>query len=161
MLDERGRLFGFINIIDLAVLLILGVVLAAGAYKFLRVNPEYQPELKNVKVDLLVEGVRQPTVDAIKVDDRVREKKSNGFFGTIIEKKVMPATEIVATAAGELVEAEVPGRYDVLLTVAAQAEVTAEYVRITGQQIRIGITPVIRTQTYQVETVVYGMELLE
>jgi hypothetical protein len=161
VLDEKGRLFGLINIIDLAVVMILLLVLAAGIYKFLYVNPEYQPELKTVRVELAVEGVRQPTVDAIAVGDQVREKNSNGYFGIIRDIKVSPAVETVATAAGTLVEAEIPGRYDLLLTLESPAEVTEEFVRITGQQIRIGLTPVIRTRTYQVETIVFGMELLD
>lgn len=161
MLDEKGRLFGLVNIIDLTVVLVLLLVLAAGAYKFLYVNPTYQPELKTIRMELLVEEVRQPTVDAISVGDRVREKNSNGYFGTITGIRVEPAKEVVATAAGELVEAEIPGRYNLYLVLQAPAEVTEEHIRVAGQEVRIGYTPVIRTQTYQVETVVFGLEMLD
>ncbi|HHY36231.1 MAG TPA: DUF4330 domain-containing protein [Firmicutes bacterium] len=161
MLDEKGRLFGLVNIIDLAVVLVFGLVLAFGAYKFLYVNPSYQPEPKTVRVELVVEGVRQPTVDAIALGDRVYEKNSNGYFGTITDIKVVPAKEVVPTADGKLVEAEVPGRYDIYLTLESPAEVSEEYIQITGQQVRIGLTPTIRTRTYQVETVVFGLEVLD
>lgn len=161
MVDEKGRLLGLINIIDLAVLLVLLLVLIFGIRKIFFVNPGYQPEDKIVQVLLLVEDVRQPTVDAISIGDRVREKNSNGFFGTITDLEVEAATEMVATATGKLVESEVPGRYNLFLTLESPAEVTAEYIKITGQQVRIGLTPTIRTQIYQVETVVFGLEVLD
>ncbi len=161
MVDEKGRLLGLINIIDLAVVLGLLLVLAFGVRKFFSINPGYQPEAKTARVLLLVEGVRQPTIDAIALGDRVREKNSNGYFGTITDLEVEPATEMVATAAGELLESEIPGRYNLFITLESPAEVTEEYIKITGQQVRIGLTPTIRTQIYQVETVVFGLEVLD
>ena len=68
---------------------------------------------------------------------------------------------MVATAAGELLESEIPGRYNLFITLESPAEVTEEYIKITGQQVRIGLTPTIRTQIYQVETVVFGLEVLD
>ena len=161
MVDEKGRLFGLINIIDLAVVLALALVLIFGVRKFFFVNPGYQPEAKTVQVLLLVEGVRQPTVDAIAVGDKVREKNSNGYFGTITDLELEPATEMVATPAGKLLETEVPGRFNLFLTLESPAEVTEEYIKISDQQVRIGLTPTIRTQIYQVETVVFGLEVLD
>ena len=161
MLDEKGRLFGKINIIDLTVILVLLVVMAAGGFKLFYVNPEYQPVLKDVKMDLLVQGVRQPTVSAIQVGDRVNEKNSGGYFGTVTDIEVTPAQEFVPTQQGTLVRAELPGRYDIKLTVESQAEITREYVRISGQQIRIGYSPTIRTRIYEVETVVFALEIIE
>ncbi|NLJ34458.1 MAG: DUF4330 domain-containing protein [Firmicutes bacterium] len=161
MVDEKGRLLGLINIIDLAVVLGLLLVVTFGIRKFFFVNPGYQPEAKTVQVLLLVEGVRQPTVDAIFVGDRVREKNSNDYFGTITAVEVEAATEMVASSEGKLVEAQVPGRYNLFLTLESPAEVTEEYIKISGQQVRIGLTPTIRTQIYQVETVVFALEVLD
>ena len=54
-----------------------------------------------------------------------------------------------------------PGAIIFSLPLSRSAEVTEEYIKISGQQVRIGLTPTIRTQIYQVETVVFALEVLD
>lgn len=159
VLDEKGRLFGRINVVDLAVVLVLLLVLGFGAQKFLFVNPEYQPEVETVRMTFFVEDVRQPTVEAVAVGDEVREEETNTYLGRVVEVESGPFRDLVPTAQGEMREAEVPGHYSLTLVLEGDAQITDDHIAMAGQQVRIGTTLKVRSQTYEVEGVVFDLEV--
>ena len=115
---EKKRRF---NIIDLVIVLVVIGLLFGGYYKFFRVdkgNPTVKSETKEMEYTLFINEVRQESVDAIDVDANIFETKSGLFLGTIVKKDVMDA-KATMLIKNEYIEAKVPNRYDILLTIKA------------------------------------------
>jgi len=157
-IDEKGRLFGRINIIDLVAALAVIALLAFVGYKLNVVNPRIAPPPTPYRLTLLVEGVRQITIDELKVGTPVKAFDANVDLGTISAVDVRPAVEQVETADGRIVNAQVPGRFDVLLSIDTEAVITDWSVRIANTDMRIGRDFTVAGQRFLVKGIIFGLE---
>lgn len=137
IIDEKGKLFGIINIIDLTVLLII-VLLVGGGIKRAKTKPELITETKKALITVEVSEIRKPTVDALVVGDSFYHYDKGVLLGKIVDKKVEPYKEAVESGDGKWVLAEVPEKYVVKLTIEADAKVTPDLVSVEGEHIRVG-----------------------
>ncbi|MBC7106082.1 MAG: DUF4330 family protein, partial [Firmicutes bacterium] len=64
-LDDQGRLFGKINIIDLGLILLLAALLVLVPYRLLVRAPQPAAPAQTVEVTLLVEAVRPEVAEAV------------------------------------------------------------------------------------------------
>lgn len=122
IIDEHGRVFGKVSIIDFFVVLI---VLAIGTALYIKFNV-LEVTSVTVKTDKItyavnVSGVRQYTVDSFKVGDVLYDKNGSGgnSIGTIMAINVSDAKKISETVNGTVVMGNYLDRYDVSLTVTA------------------------------------------
>lgn len=161
IVDERGRLFGWINLVDLGVIVLVLALAAAGVYKLVTARAGPVRVTRDVDFTVLVQEVRQATVDVVDAGDLVYEHDSSLPFGTVSAVEVLPATKHAQTSEGEWVLAELPDRYDLVLTVRAQAVVSETAVVVGRMEIRIGTMVTLKTATYAVETRVIGIQLVD
>lgn len=92
ILDGKGRLFGKINLLDLAVVLVVLAAVGYLGYGYLNPNANMpEGEDRVIRVTFLVPGVKQPTVDQLQPKMRVKESKTLREMGTIVEVKTLPA----------------------------------------------------------------------
>jgi hypothetical protein len=160
-LDERGRLFGRVNIVDLMVLALVLIVAARLGLKsrvFRAVNPS---TVKPVEVVLVVEDVRQATVDAMQEGETVLNTKSNAVLGKLVKKEVRPAQKEVQTADGRLVLAESPFKKDVYLTVRGEGQVTSNVIILGGAEMRVGASVAVKGLKFSVNSTVLGVKIGE
>ena len=68
IINEKGKLFGIINIIDLIVLLVI-VLLVGGGVKRMNKKPAVVAETKKALITIEVSDIRTPTVDGIVVGE--------------------------------------------------------------------------------------------
>lgn len=87
--------------------------------------------------------------------------ETNQMVGEIIEKEVMPSRKHVTTEDGTIVNAEIPERYDVFLTVKADGTVTDREIAIGSGAIRLGTEVKVRTNRYGVTTTVFDIKYEE
>lgn len=120
LIDEKGRLFGKINVVDLCV--VLAVIVAIGVF-FVKGNPDkVNTSNANSTVTYTVEikAIREMSVNALKanadksITENTEEKKN---LGVISDISVKTATGYIASKKGELVKSEYPDKYDVTLTI--------------------------------------------
>ena len=117
MIDNKGKLFGKINIIDFIVVLIIAIAVILSAIKF-NINPvKNNVNETTFQYTLEVKGVRNFTVDAFQKGDLIYEGKTENLLGTIVDIKTTHAQKYLADATGEIVLAEVPEQYDLSLTI--------------------------------------------
>lgn len=109
---------------------------------------------REITFKLFVNNVRNVTTDAIQVGDKLMHSETNQMVGEIIEKEVMPSRKHVTTEDGTIVNAEIPERYDVFLTVKADGTVTDREIAIGSGAIRLGTEVKVRTNRYGVTTTV-------
>lgn len=160
-LDERGRLFGRVNIVDLMVLALVLIVAARLGLKsrvFRAVNPS---TVKPVEVVLVVEDVRQATADAMQEGETVLNTKSNAVLGKLVKKEVRPAQKEVQTADGRLVLAESPFKKDVYLTVRGEGQVTSNVIILGGAEMRVGASVAVKGLKFSVNSTVLGVKVGE
>lgn len=128
ILDEKGKLFGKLNIIDLLVIIVLIAGLAFGGYKVLSryfIHTDYEKYV----VVLRAEDVHPEMVDAIRIGDDLIER-SGGVVGTVIEPRpyLMDSEVFVQNREGKIETTIQPKLKDLVITVLIDTPV--------GQRIR-------------------------
>jgi len=158
LIDNKGKLFGIINIIDLMVI-ILVALLAYGGVTRLKQSPVAEAETKKALVTIEISNVRMATVNGIEVGDKLYHYDKGTLFGTIVDMKVEPYKEPVESGDGRWVLAEVPEKYVVTLKVEADAKDSADVVVIGGEHTRIGTQFRLKNKKVAVTSTVLGVEI--
>lgn len=161
IIDDKGRLFGLINIIDLVVLLLIVVVLGRfGASRFLQRSGGPGVEQSELEVVVIVENVRQATVDVIKPGDRVIETKTNSPVGTVTQLEVQPSTVFKQLDDGTFIESQSASRFDVWVTIKGAGRVTPNVVMLGNNEVRVGTQLSLRTNIWAVKATVMQIKVL-
>jgi hypothetical protein len=121
IIDEKGKLFGWVNVFDLFVVL---VIIAGVFFVTSRLNFN-ETEVSTVEVDVditfLIEDVRVETVDAMIIGDQMYEYDTNLYFGEVIGFEYENHPVYIETESGNLIKAENPDRYDLYVKIRATA----------------------------------------
>jgi len=123
IIDEHGRVFGKISIIDFLVVL---VVLLIGAGLYVRYNilemTSVSTETGTITYRVVINGIREYTVNALKTGDALYDRNNSGGYsiGTITDIAVSDAKKASQKLDGTVVLGDYEGRYDVTLTVTAK-----------------------------------------
>lgn len=158
IIDNKGKLFGLINIIDLTVLLILVLLVGFGVSKTLNTNTTIVNKTQKVQYKIEINRVRDITVDAIEVGETLKEFKKNIVIGKIVSKDVENAIDIVKTSDGKIVEAEIPNKYKITLTIECDANVTNTLISTNGEELLVGKSLFIRGSKFFTSGVMVGVE---
>ena len=161
LIDKKGKLFGIVNIIDLSVILLLGVVIVFGGQRFLKSAPQVNADTKKAVVEFEVSNIRTQSVDALDVGDILYNYDRGQVFGKVIQKKIENYTEPVQTIDGEIKLAEVPDKYVLILTVESDAVDTPSVTIIGGEHTRVGAQFRLKNKKTAFFGTVLGLELVE
>lgn len=136
MLDEKGRLFGKINVVDLAIILV-GIVLVAG-YLYRDRAAGTPAEARTVVVKIVCNNVYPGTENSIKVGDRL--VAGGGLTNIkVTEIRVQPALATATTADGKMNLTTNPFRKDIYLTLEGKiSQITPAEITFGGQKCRVG-----------------------
>lgn len=139
ILDNKGRLFGKINMVDLLIVLLL-VSIAAGAYLFFFGGSDNQvAETGKVVYDFEITNVNKDFVDAITPGDPIRDSNRGNELGTVVSKTSREATMLNEDLInGRYVIAEVPDAYDVIITIEANGNITPANIIVGGAEVKVG-----------------------
>jgi len=139
-IDERGRIFGKVNVVDLLVLLVIVAVIVLASVRFVDAKVDTVP----VRVTYMVERVRQATVEALRatLDPAVGKNavtdEGSTLLGQIQEISVTPTREQVTTDTGELKIVASELFSDVSIVVLGEGLVSGSSVRIGSVPIKVG-----------------------
>ncbi len=159
IINEKGKLFGLINIIDLVVVLILGLLIVGGV-KRMQTKPIIASESSKALITFEIIDVRMPTVEGIVEGDPLWHYDKGEYLGIIAEKEVLPYTEPLESN-GEWVNAEVPDKYSVIFKVEADVSNNQDVIVAGGEQTRIGIEYRLKNKKIAIMATVLGVEVLE
>ena len=136
MLDEKGRLFGKVSIVDLAIIFI--VVLLVAGYLYRDRAAGTPTEAKTVVVKVVCNGVYPGTENSIKVGDHL--VASGGLTNVkITDIRVEQANWTVETADGQINLTTNPFRKDIYLTLEGKtSQITPAEITFAGQKCRVG-----------------------
>jgi hypothetical protein len=127
IIDEHGRVFGKVSIIDFLVVLIaivLGVALYV-KYNVLEVT-SVAGKTDTFSYTITIYGAREYAVDGLQIGDALYDKNGSGgnTVGSITDKKVTDATKASELLDGTVVMGKYEGRYDITLTITANGAVS-------------------------------------
>ena len=159
IINDKRKLFGIINIVDLAVVLILGLLIFGGA-KRMQSKPIVVSDDSKAHITYEVQDIRMVSVDNIQVGDPLYHYDKGDFVGTIVEKEVEPFTEPLERD-GQWINAEVPGKYVVTFVVEADVRDNPDVIVVGGEQTRVGIQYRLKNKNIAFFGTVLGMEVLD
>lgn len=136
MIDQKGRLFGLINIIDLLFILIILFALVGGVKKYQQKVPVAEGT-KEGTVTFLVTNIRQLSIDQMVIGDQIYHYDKGGLLGSIEEVKSEPYTDLVEYQGG-WVDAPVPNKYQAYLKVKVDYTESQDAYTVGGEAMRVG-----------------------
>lgn len=136
LLDEKGKVFGLINIIDLLVIIVIGALIFGG-YMRMKEKPIVVNETEKALITYEIEEVRMATIDSLVEGDELFHYDKGGHIGTIVDVSYEPFTEPLEKD-GEWVQAEVPGKYNASIVVEAEVNNSPDVILVGGEQTRVG-----------------------
>ena len=136
IINEKGKLFGLINIVDLLVLVAAIAVVAGVGYKL------FAPQIK--------ESV-QPQVELTAI---VRVRGATPFLVTEVERtiedmKIEDYAQQVTTADGRIVTAVDPDKKDIVFTIKTTVPKGTATPSIGTQEVRAGRTFIVKTNDFE------------
>ena len=153
MIDEKGRLFGKINIVDLLVILVILIGAAVVAVKFLGPGSTaaINPAKTHVTYQVLVEGVQPEVYENVQKHIPGTLMASGEFLdGQVTAVTATPhASEASVSASGDMLLVPVASDLlDLVFTIECNVvnPVTTE---IGPQEVRIGKTHIVKTDKFE------------
>lgn len=145
VIDEKGKLFGLINIVDLLVLLAILLVIGGAAYKIK--GQKGSDAVRTVRATVLATALRPEMLTGIKVGDRM---VSGSSFTDVVIKEIdiRPAYMITTDSQGQRVEAYDPYLKDLIVVVEGKTVISGGVINLGGQEIRSSKDYYIKSLTY-------------
>lgn len=148
IIDEKGKVFGLINVIDLIILLIILLVGAGAAYKF--THKSAQGQIKTVEFQVLVPCVRPELAQAVKVGDKMVQGSTYTSV-TVKAVEIKPGFSVNINSAGQKVAANDPYLKDVYVTNVGTVNLSSATISMGGQEIRAGKDYYVKSLDYELK----------
>lgn len=157
IINEKGKLFGVINIIDLIVIIVL-VLIIVGGIKRAKAKPEVVGETRKALITIEVSNVKKPIADGFDVGQNLYFQDKDSLIGEITDIAVKPYTKNVMSG-GKWYSKEAPGKYVATLTVMADVVETSEVIIVGGEEVRIGVEYKVKAKKVTATGTVLGIEV--
>lgn len=140
IINDKGKLFGKISIIDIVVL--IGIIIAGfGLYsKYTAPSAEIiTTETQTIEYLLLIKNVPQGTVDGLNNSSIITNVHTKEYIGYITNVSPVPALQTVTLSDGSTETTEIPDLFNVTLTVRLEGKAgESGYYTSENQSINIG-----------------------
>ena len=158
IIDKRGRLFGLINIVDLLVIILLLALVAVGVKRFGNKAAVGEATTKKGVITAEIKNVRDVTAKNVKVGDPLYDYDRGTLIGKILTADVEPYKD-ETEYQGKFYNAEVPGKYRVIVTLDADVKETQDFYQVGTEQIRIGAEMRIKNKSITSFMTILGIEV--
>ncbi len=161
IVNEKGKLFGLINVVDLIILLAIIVVAVAAVYKFAAPTAgEIIAPKSDMYVTMRVRGAMDYLEDEVmKLKEGERLVAGSDYIdATVVSVESVPYLLAAPTADGEYRTAEDTQKCDLIITVKGKASPNDAILKIGTQEIRIGKGFIFKTQKVEVNTIIETVE---
>ncbi len=140
ILDDKGRLFGKISIVDFVALVVL--VLLVGWFSYSMFGKNLQRDVserqQDTEIVVIVSGIRPSTAEAIARSDKVFELKTGARMGEVVDVKTEPADIWLVQGDGKWVKTQSEDRVDAFVTIRGTVRVGENVITMNGIEIRVG-----------------------
>lgn len=124
LIDENGRLFGVVSIIDVAVIVVVAV-LAVALYSKDTVMPitSVADPMEIIQYEVTITNMPGGRLDSLRMEDNIYDRETGNHMGVIKDIQTEDCVISMLKADGTYVMAPIQDRYNVTLTVEARAMV--------------------------------------
>lgn len=140
-IDERGRFFGLLNIVDIAIIIIVLLVVGVGGMYVLKKKNVDSVEQATRPMSYTVEfqHLNQATIEAVKKGQQVFNSSTSAYLGVIEDFKVVPQKAVIAnTTLGVYEEHQIPGEMTLYLTIKGNGSDNARSIVIENHTVKVG-----------------------
>ncbi len=161
IVNEKGKLFGVINVIDLVILLCIALVAVAAVYKFAA------PAASDViapKSDMTVTMRVRGAMDYLEEEVLKLQAGERLIMGSdyvdaeVISVESVPYLSAATSDEGKFITAEDPQKSDLLIKIHSKQSKNDAILKIGNQEIRIGRGFIFKTQTIEVNAIIEKVE---
>ena len=163
IVNEKGKLFGIINVVDLLILLVI-VAVAGGVFWQLlgtQVANKVAPQVDLI-TEVVVIGMPPRILTEVERQDLIGEQIVAGneyLSATIEDVKIEDYITQVTTDDGRIVDATDPSKKDVVFTIKTKVAADTASPKIGSQEIRAGKTYIVKTQTFECSGTIRYVEI--
>ncbi|MCL1995707.1 MAG: DUF4330 domain-containing protein [Defluviitaleaceae bacterium] len=141
MIDEKGKLFGYVSLIDIFVVVVIITIVVFGAMQLgntggIGVLETPQP----LTMSFIIENLETFTADSISIGDPVFGVQTGVDFGHIVDIQRRPTIEYHSNNQGVLVASELPNHYQIIITAAFSGFPMQNGVWVMGHTFLVGET---------------------
>ncbi len=163
IINEKGKLFGIINVIDLVILICILLVVVAEVYKFAApAATEAIAPKSDMYVTMRVRGAMDYLDEEAKrhLTPGTRLIAGSNYIADaeVVSVESVPYLSAASTDNGKFVTANDPQKTDLLIKVRAKQAKTDPILKIGTQEIRIGRGFIFKTQTVEVNAIIETVE---
>lgn len=151
LIDEKGRLFGKINLIDLLVVLLIVAVLAAVVWK-----------LGGNKAAAAVSGSNKKAVYTVEMEDVPADIAA--FADTQIGKSLVNDSKVIAAVITDVrteTYDDALGHVRLYVTVEADASFTGNVYKVGAQEVRVGYEYILKTSEFELTGLICALEVTD
>ena len=153
IINEKGKLFGVINIVDLLVVLAVIAVAAGIGYKLFATQiADATAEQVAMTVTVRVRGATPFLVEEVQRNSQVGRQMVSGnsyVNATITDMKIEDYVQQVTTADGSIVNATDPSKKDLVFTIETTVAKGTATPTIGTQEVRAGRTLIVKTNDFE------------
>lgn len=161
IIDDKGRIFGLINYIDLFFLLAIIFIFS----RFILTDKELNlskglnnENLEEVEILYLISGIKDVSIDSVNIGDVFKSVTTKDVVGEVIKKDVETSYLMTTDEKGKVIYSEIPDRFDMYLTIKANGLITDDGIKVANEDIKIGMTSDIQSKLNRFGARVYGIE---
>lgn len=151
LIDEKGRLFGKINLIDLLVVILIVAVLAAVVWK-----------LGGRNVAAAATGSNKTAVYTVEFEDIPADIAH--FAETQVGKSLVNDSKVIAASITDVQTGEYAGENGHLrlyITVEADATFTGNVYKVGPQEVRVGYEYILKTSEFELTGLISALEVTD
>ena len=154
LINEKGRLFGIINIVDLFFILVIVLGVGGVSWKLVgdAVSDKVAPQTEMITI-MRIRGAAPTILDEIARNPLVGKKLVSGndyVDATITDMSIEPFVIQTTTADGTIVEATDPVKKDIVITVKSTVAKNTATLKIGNQEVRAGRQFLLKTRDFEV-----------
>lgn len=165
IIDDKGRLFGKLNLLDFVIVAFIILVIGAIGIKLLQ-NPESygvtsSTELEDMYVTIRCQAVTQDFIDSIEAGDKLIAQNSYTGGEVYNVSEGFPYQYTGINSEGEVVLSDHPTLQDVYITLKTEQNPDSPVFKANGQEVRIGIRMFFKTQKVEMTATVMDIDFDE
>jgi|GEM_PF-719690 len=161
IVNEKGKLFGLVNVIDLLIVIVLVVgVIGVMKYKDIGniVNKLSADEGGEVLITYSINGIKDVSVEGVSIGDIFFDEDSRAVIGPVVDKSATQSKISTTNSDGEFVYSDIPDRFDLLITVKATGTWNDLEINVNNNDIHIGEKQEITSRISNFSAVIYSIE---
>ena len=165
LINEKGKLFGLINVVDLIIVVMVIAMVGAVATMILgnRVQEAVSPQVE-CTAEVCIIGTPPRMLKEIERQDLAGEQlvSGNSYLNAYIEDVWFEDYTVQAvTDDGIIVYATDPSKKDVIFKIKCEVPKDTASPKIGSQELRAGRTYIVKTQTFELSGTIRYVEIAE